>query len=66
MKTKSTPKIDNQILRVCCVCYPGLTVFDDYPWLRYNFGDNVSHGYCEFHAFLFRLSILSSQHYGRN
>ena len=33
---KAVPQVLlNGSLSVCAWCYPGLTVFDDYPWLRY-------------------------------
>jgi hypothetical protein len=47
----------NEKLTVCCVCYPGNSVFNAYPELA-DKGLSVSHGICERH-----LRLLYPQEY---
>jgi hypothetical protein len=44
----AVPKIDGAgLVVVCAWCYPGQTLFADYPWLK---GRQLSHGICPAHV----------------
>lgn len=75
MKTfKQPPRVNeaNNILSVCAWCYPGASVFEDYPWLA-SVGSplsgnrlpqrGLSHGICPFHAFLLDFQMMLEKHF---
>ena len=41
-------KLEAGLITVCCVCYPGNTVFEAFPHLA-GLGLQVSHGLCDRH-----------------
>lgn len=48
-------KLEEGIVSVCCVCFPGSSIFGSYPELT---GSRLSHGYCETHRKEFLANLL--------
>lgn len=50
------------LVRACAWCWPGETAYDAVPWAK---GIPLTHSCCDFHLWLFELTVHLENHYGK-